>query len=124
MIVTGLAHEEAVKAQLPKLSTANLVIEDSPKDSTAAIALAAAILAKREPDVIIGSFAADHVIQDSPAFHAAVAEGIEIAATDKIVVIGIQPTEASVGFGYIKTGEALEVPGAPCLLYTSDAADE
>ncbi len=116
MIVTGLAHEEAVKAQLPKLLASNLVIEDSPKDSTAAIALAAAILARREPDVIIGSFAADHVIQDSAAFQAAVAEGIEIAATDRIVVIGIQPTEASVGFGYIKTGEELDIPGAPSAL--------
>jgi len=116
MIVTGSAHEEAVKAQLPKLSSANLVIEDSPKDSTAAIALAAAILARREPDVIIGSFAADHVIQDGPAFRAAVAEGIELAATGRIVVIGIQPTEPSVGFGYIKTGEAISVPGAPSAL--------
>ena len=116
MILTGSAHEEAVKAQLPKLSSANLVIEDSPKDSTAAIALAAAILARREPDVIIGSFAADHVIKDGPAFRAAVAEGIELAATDRIVVIGIQPTEPSVGFGYIKTGEAISVPGAPSAL--------
>ena len=80
MIVTGSAHEEAVKAQLLKLSSANLVIEDSPKDSTAAIALAAAILARREPDVIIGSFAADHVIQDGPAF---TAEGEKLCTTKR-----------------------------------------
>ena len=116
MIVTGLAHEQAVKTQLPDLKDQNLVIEASPKDSTAAIALAAAILARREPDVIIGSFAADHVIQDSKAFQAAVAEAVAIAATDKIVVIGIQPTEPSVGFGYIKTGQALETPEATTAL--------
>lgn len=116
MIVTGIAHEQAVKAQLTDLAEENLVIEVSPKDSTAAIALAAAILAKREPDVIVGSFAADHVIQDSNAFQAAVREAIELAATDKIVVIGIEPTEPSVGFGYIKTGEALSVPNAASAL--------
>jgi len=116
MIVTGSAHEEAVKLQLKELDLDNLVIEASPKDSTAAIALAAAILAKREPDVIIGSFAADHVIQDSKAFQKVVAEAIELAATDRIVVIGIEPTEPSVGFGYIKSGEALEVAGAPSAL--------
>ena len=99
MIVTGTAHEAAVKAQLQDL-----------------LALAAAILAKREPDVIIGSFAADHVIQDSKAFQSAVLEAVELAASDKIVVIGIEPTEPSVGFGYIKTGEALNVAGAPSAL--------
>lgn len=113
MIVTGTAHEAQVKTQLPDLDLKNLVIEASPKDSTAAIALAAAILARREPDVIIGSFAADHVISDNQAFHAAVKEAVQLAAQDQIVVIGITPTEPSVGFGYIKTGAALKVSGAP-----------
>lgn len=116
MVVTGVAHEGAVLAQLPKLLSNNLVLEASPKDSTTAIALAAAILARREPDVIIGSFAADHVIQDSGAFQVAVAEAVALAATDLIVVIGIEPTEPSVGFGYIKSGEAIDVPGAPSAL--------
>lgn len=116
MVVTGVAHEGAVLAQLPKLLSNNLVLEASPKDSTTAIALAAAILARREPDVIIGSFAADHVIQDSGVFQVAVAEAVALAATDLIVVIGIEPTEPSVGFGYIKSGEAIDVQGAPSAL--------
>lgn len=116
MVVTGVAHEGAVLAQLPKLLSNNLVLEASPKDSTTAIALAAAILARREPDVIIGSFAADHVIQDSGVFQVAVAEAVALAATDLIVVIGIEPTEPSVGFGYIKSGEAIDVSGAPSAL--------
>lgn len=107
MIVTGQAHEQAVKEQLGDLLPENLVIELSPKDSTAAIALAAAILAKREPDVIIGSFAADHVITNDKKFQGAVLEAIELAAKDRIVVIGIEPTEPAVGFGYIKTGAEL-----------------
>ena len=113
MVVTGAAHEQAVMAQIPDLDPKNLVIEASPKDSTAAIALAAAILAKREPDVIIGAFAADHVITDSKAFQDAVNQAIELAATDRIVVIGITPTEPSVGFGYIKSGDSIELTGAP-----------
>ena len=46
------------------------------KDSTAAIGLAAAILVLREPDVIIGSFAADHVISDQRGFARAVVEAV------------------------------------------------
>jgi mannose-1-phosphate guanylyltransferase len=113
MVVTGQAHQSAVMQQLTELLEENLVLEQSPRDSTAAIALAAAILVRREPDVIIGSFAADHVINEDAKFHQAVKEAVMVAATDKIVVIGIEPTEASVGFGYIKTGDPIEIDGAP-----------
>lgn len=107
MVVTGRVHEQAVGQQLEDLVAKNLVLEKSPKDSTAAIALAAAILHKRQPDVIIGSFAADHVITDSKEFQETVREAVEVAATGKIVTIGIEPTEPAVGFGYIKTGDVI-----------------
>lgn len=113
LVVTGKVHKSAVLDQIEDLSTDNLVLELSPKDSTAAIALAAAILMLREPDVIIGSFAADHVIGDSEQFAQTVREAVEVAATGRIVTIGIEPTEPSVGFGYIKRGENLELEQAP-----------
>ena len=108
MVVTGDVHARLVAEQLPNLKPENLILEPSPKDSTAAIALAAAVLHKRNPDVIVGSFAADHVISDQKKFEEAITESIKIAATNKIVTIGIVPTEASVAFGYIKKGSALK----------------
>lgn len=113
LVVTGQAHQGAVVEQVEDLDLKNLVLELSPKDSTAAIVLAAAILAKREPDVIVGSFAADHVIPDTDAFLATVREAVEVAATGKIVTIGITPTEPSVAFGYIKLGDSLHLESAP-----------
>lgn len=116
VVVTGQAHQEAVREQIENLHDSQLVLELSPKDSTAAIVLAAAILAKREPNAIVGSFAADHVIVEDKIFQATVREAVEVAATGKIVTIGIKPTEPSVGFGYIKTADALDVEGAPSAL--------
>ncbi len=107
MIVTGDVHANLVASQLPELDPANLILEPSPKDSTAAIALAAAVLHARNPDVIIGSFAADHVIRENDKFLEAVAASIELAATGRIVTVGIVPTEASAAFGYIKKGAAI-----------------
>ena len=112
MVVTGDVHAQAVGEQLPALSEQDLILEPSPKDSTAAIALAAAVLMQREPDVIIGSFAADHVITDDKLFQAAVNEAIWVAATGKIVTIGLRPTEPSVAFGYIHRGQRLDSPTA------------
>ena len=68
MVVTGRAHRAAVELQIPELTDANLVLETEPRDSSAAIGLAAAILERREPGVVIGSFAADHVIRGTRFF--------------------------------------------------------
>lgn len=113
MVVTGRAHRAAVEAQLPELADANIVLETEPKDSSAAIGLAAAILARREPDVIIGSFAADHVITDVRSFRRAIEQAVVVADAGYITTIGITPTEPAIGFGYIHCGEPLGVPGAP-----------
>lgn len=107
MVVTGAAHEVAVRAQLPEV--ARVLAEPSPRDSMAAIGLAAALLEREDPDAVIGSFAADHVIDDDAAFQAAVREAAAVAATDLLVTIGIAPTHPSTGFGYIRAGAP--VPG-------------
>ena len=113
MVVTGRAHRAAVEEQLPELADANVVLESEPKDSSAAIGLAAAILVRREPDVIIGSFAADHVIKDSRGFRRAVAESVAAARAGYIATIGITPTEPAIGFGYIHCAEPMAINGAP-----------
>lgn len=116
MVVTGRAHRAAVEAQLPELEDPNVVLESEPRDSSAAIGLAAAILERREPGVIVGSFAADHVIRDQRGFRRAVSEAVAAADAGYIVSIGIEPTTAAIGFGYIHCGGAVAVEGAPSLL--------
>jgi len=111
MVITGDIHAASVAKHLPLLNEANLILEPSPKDSTAAIALGAAVLYKRDPEVIVGSFAADHVIKDQEKFLSAIETSIDLAATGKLVTIGIVPSEASAAFGYIKKGAALDVSG-------------
>ncbi len=113
MVVTGAVHRQAVRQQLPEISNKNLVLELEPKDSAAAIGLAAAILYKRDPQIIMGSFAADQVIAPVEVFQEAVREAVHTAAQGYIVTIGIQPTHPSTGFGYIRAGETLAVAGAP-----------
>ncbi len=112
-IVTGARHADAVASQVPQVPAAHLIAEPSPRDSMAAIALAAAIIEQRRGPSIMGSFAADHVITETEAFGAAVATAVEAARTGKLVTIGIQPTEPSSAFGYIKQGADLDgVAGA------------
>lgn len=116
LIVCGESHANAVTQQIRELHGSDMVLEPSPKDSAAAIGLACAILYHRDPQAIIGSFAADHVIDPVSEFHKVVREAVETAATGKIVTIGIKPTTASTAFGYIKAHTPLKVPGAPSAL--------
>ena len=111
MVVCGRAHRAAVEEQLPKLEDRNVVLESEGKDSSAAIGLAAAILEQREPGVIIGSFAADHVIGDQRRFRRSIVEAVAVADAGYIATIGILPNEPAIGFGYIEGGDKLDVPG-------------
>ncbi len=110
VVVTGERHAGRVAAQLVG-ATAEVVAEPSPRDSMAAIGLAAAILHERHGDVVVGSFAADHVVRDEAAFRTAVRSAEEVAAAGYVTTIGIQPTEPSSAFGYIEEGGPL--PGLP-----------
>jgi mannose-1-phosphate guanylyltransferase len=108
LVVTGVAHQDAVRRQLAELPAGQVIAEPSPRDSMAAIGLAAAVVERRDPDALIGSFAADHVIADAEAFRACVAEAAAVAETGLLVTIGITPARPSTGFGYIHLGERLE----------------
>ncbi len=105
VVVTGAAHEAAVRDQLG--TAVRVVAEPSPRDSMAAIGLAAAQLELEDPDALIGSFAADHVIIDQSGFADCVREAAAVAATGLLVTIGIEPTGPATGFGYIRSAEAL-----------------
>lgn len=112
LVVTGAAHEDAVRAQLPTLGAEAVIAEPSPRDSMAAIGVAAARLERHAAttgeDVVIGSFAADHVIADVDRFAATVQRAVAAARQDWLVTIGIEPTFPSSAFGYIHQGDALD----------------
>lgn len=109
VVVTGGAHAEAVRDQLPGLPPDGLLVEPSPRDSMAAIGLAAAVLRRRHgEEVVLGSFAADHVIDGADAFRGAVVEAVEAARAGYVVTIGIAPRSPSTAFGYIQVGEPLD----------------
>jgi len=103
-VVTGNAHAAAVARQLPDLPEENLLVEPSPRDSCAAIGLAAAVIARRDPDAMMGSFASDHLIRDQAAFLATIEDAMAGADTGFLMTIGIKPTHPETGYGYLQCG--------------------
>ncbi|HST78794.1 MAG TPA: sugar phosphate nucleotidyltransferase [Verrucomicrobiae bacterium] len=108
-IITNNFVNNEIMRQLPSLPPQQIVVEPEPRNTAPAIGLAAFLLARHDPDAIIGMFPADHVIANEHRFCVILERAIRIAAEgDNIVVMGIQPTRAESGYGYIETGDQLD----------------
>ena len=113
-IISNQDLRPAILKQLPKLPKMQILAEPVGRNTAPAIGLAAFMLLREEPDAVIGMFPSDHVIADEQCYCEALKRGIEIAAAGaNIVVLGIRPTRAETGYGYIEAGathgEALRV---------------
>jgi len=117
IVVTGRAHARAVREQLDADGQApaagpgaehgavRVLSEPSARDSMPAIALAAAVVEREAPDAVIGSFAADHLIEDQAAFARAVTAARNAAELGLLVTLGITPDSPSTAFGYLRAAE-------------------
>jgi mannose-1-phosphate guanylyltransferase len=104
LVVTGVAHAAAVSRQLTHMPEENVLIEPSPRDSCAAIALAAAVIGRRDPEAIMGSFASDHLIAESDRFTEVIRHAMQGAAQGLLMTLGITPTRPETGYGYLQCG--------------------
>jgi mannose-1-phosphate guanylyltransferase len=81
-----------------------IVQEPVARNTAPACGLAAFLIERQNPDAVLGIFPSDHVIGDEPRFLKALQKSIaKAAAGDNMVVLGIEPTRAETGYGYIET---------------------
>ncbi len=110
LILTNIEQESAVRDLLKKFPKENIVAEPHKRDTAAAVALGAGWAAGRDHAATMLVLPADHVIADRKAFQ----ETMTVAAaaaeeTGALVTIGIKPTWACPGFGYIEQGEPVRL---------------
>ncbi len=122
-VVTGAAHAAEVSRQLTSLPVDQVLVEPAPRDSAPAIGLAATLIHRRDPGAVMGSFAADHVVRDEPAFHRAVRTAAAAAAEGYLVTIGLTPTGPDTGYGYLQIGDPLGVVGSFAALEFKEKPD-
>ena len=112
LILTNRDQEAAVRELLPHLPAENIVAEPAKRDTAAAVALAVGWVARRDPGATMLVLAADHVIRDTATFQRDLAAAATAAEqTGALVTIGIKPTWACPGFGYIEMGDAVTGDG-------------
>ncbi|HMJ06223.1 MAG TPA: mannose-1-phosphate guanylyltransferase [Chthoniobacterales bacterium] len=113
LILTNVEQEAAVRALLPDFPAENIVAEPAKRDTAAAVALGTGWVAARDHMATMIVLPADHVIKDTASFQRALVTAAAVAQeSGALVTIGIKPTWACPGFGYIEQGQPLSRPNA------------
>ncbi|WP_439575625.1 mannose-1-phosphate guanylyltransferase/mannose-6-phosphate isomerase [Phreatobacter sp.] len=109
IIVTGEDFRFLVADQLTRAGgSGRIVLEPLRRDSGPAIAVAAELALREDPEAVLLVLAADHLVTDRAAFAETARAGLDAALAGGIVTFGIRPTHPAVGYGYVKPGAAMD----------------
>ncbi|MCL4544469.1 MAG: sugar phosphate nucleotidyltransferase [Chloroflexi bacterium] len=115
LVVTSQELAPTMRRLLPHIPSDQVIAEPLPRQTALAIGLAAVHVHRQDPDAILATIGADHLIANEAEFRRCIEIGAEAAvAGDYLITIGIEPTSPHTGYGYIKVGQPhLEVQGTP-----------
>ncbi|MDP8262845.1 MAG: mannose-1-phosphate guanylyltransferase [Candidatus Ancaeobacter aquaticus] len=108
IIVTNEKHVKATIKQVPYIKKSNIIAEPVGRNTAPCIALAATIIAKRNPNAVMVVLPADHIIKDNNLFKRTIIDSAKMCDKNNVLVtIGIVPRTPHTGYGYIKTGKKM-----------------
>lgn len=119
IVLTNVGYADVVRENLPDLPYGNVIAEPTVRDTAGAIGLAAAILAKYDPDATMAVVTADQLLEPAEALQEALRGAFAFVAKDPeaLVTFGIKPHFPSTQLGYVKCGppeDAVQAQGAIC----------
>ena len=126
IILTNAGYADLVRENLPELPFNNVIAEPAVRDTAGTIGLAAAVLAKYDPNATIAVVTADQVIEPAEAVQQAFEDAMAFVNNNPadMITFGIQPTFPSTQLGYIKCTDAQKCPGCKNEIYSVGAFKE
>ena len=104
-VVTGEEIGGAVRDCVPSVPPANVLAEPSSNNTCLAIGWAAIELVAKDPGATLVILSADHAIEPAATLRRVLKEGVRLASSEPyLITIGITPTRAETGYGYIEIG--------------------
>jgi mannose-1-phosphate guanylyltransferase len=113
LVVTSARHAAATAEQVPQLPASNVLLEPVGRNTAPCIAWASAHVRRRAPAAVIGALPADAHVGDEVAFGSALERGFAAAESGSIATIGVHPTRAETGYGYLELESPAKANGAP-----------
>ncbi|HDR9226330.1 TPA: mannose-1-phosphate guanylyltransferase/mannose-6-phosphate isomerase [Burkholderia vietnamiensis] len=112
-VVCGDAHRHITVRQLAASELrAQVIVEPARRDTAPAMTLAAELARVRHGDAVLAVMPADHAIADTAAFERAMETALRYAQLGCLATLGVRPTHADSGFGYLRTGMPVALDGA------------
>jgi len=109
LVVCSAEHADEVRRQLPRVPVEHVLVEPIGRNTAPCIALAAEWIAERVGDAVMIVAPADHVIRDEEMLRQTLRVAAELAtAHDSLVTLGIEPSRAETGYGYIEVGQRID----------------
>jgi len=107
LVITGPDMVEAIRDQLPMLPTENILVEPTGRNTAPCIGLGAIEIQKRAGnEAVMVVLPADHVITRPDVLRGALsAASLAATETKALVTLGICPTHAETGYGYLQKSE-------------------
>jgi mannose-1-phosphate guanylyltransferase len=106
-VITVAEQAEELRKQTPEIPAENFLLEPAPRGTASVVGLGAAALHQRDPQAVMAVLTADHFIGNEELFLRLLSGAYDVAEENYLVTLGIEPTFASTGFGYIQHGQAL-----------------
>jgi mannose-1-phosphate guanylyltransferase / mannose-6-phosphate isomerase len=124
LVVCGEAHRFTTAEQLRLAGArATMLLEPVGRDTAPALTLAALRASVAGEDPVLAVMPADHAVADPARFQVALAAGVEHAARGRIATLGIVPTRAETGFGYLRIGAAVDTAAVDTAAVDTAAVD-
>lgn len=113
ILVTNRQYEGIIREQLPEVKESNILLEPARRNTAPCICWAARHILALDPKASIVTLPSDHLVLKEEEFRKAITEGLEfVEAGDRLLTLGIQPTNPNTGYGYIQQGApSPECPG-------------
>jgi len=109
IVITNRVQAPLIRKQLGGVTASAIVAEPLGRDTAACIALGAAIVMEKDRDGVMVVLPADHVIKNRKKLVANLRDACQVAWEHNcLVTLGIKPTSAATGYGYIRKGKGLD----------------
>jgi mannose-1-phosphate guanylyltransferase len=105
ILVTNRMYADLIREQLPQVKESNILLEPARRNTAPCICWAAHHILALDPEASIVTLPSDHLVLKESEFHRAIEEGLEfVESGDRLLTLGIEPTNPNTGYGYIQQG--------------------
>ena len=107
-VITRRELIKKITSHIPELTSDQIIAEPVGRDTAPCIGFAAIHMRKKGEDAPMVILPSDHLIESGEKFKRVMMAAIKLAEKGYLVTVGIKPTRAETGYGYLQVGDKID----------------